>query len=137
MITARISGFKELEQLIRSRVKLVPKVAAQEAKAIVNEDSAESKDIRGRRQPKYSKPYERFRSQHGKTTTPDFRFTGHALDHQKVEANDSKSSLRPASEDLKKFEGNQAKRKLYPDTDTDMNKHLKRISAAGERVMSD
>ena len=137
MITCRISGLKELEAELRKRARLVPKVVATEAKEIVVEDSAESKDIRGRKQPQYSKLYAGFRSRHGKSTTPDFRFTGHALDNQKVEVSGNKSSVRPAIEDMKKFEGNQAKRRIYPDTDTDMNRHLKRIAAAGERVMSD
>lgn len=137
MITCRISGLKELEAELRKRARAVPKAVAIEAKQVIVDDSADSKDIRGRKQPKYSKAYAGFRSKHGLSTTPDFRFTGHALDNQKIEVSGNTSSLRPAAEDLKKFEGNQAKRKIYPEQDTDMNKHLKRIAAAGERVMSD
>ena len=137
MITCRISGLKELEAELRKRARAVPKAVAIAGKEIIVEDSAASKDIRGRKQPKYSKQYANFRSRHGLSTTPDFRFTGHALDNQKVEASGDTSSLSPAPEDLKKFEGNQAKRRIYPEQDTDMNRHLKRIAAAGERVMSD
>lgn len=139
MITARISGFKELDWLLRSRAKLVPKVVAQEAKETIADNSAEGVDIEGKQMKRYSKAHAAWRQKHGLPTSPvTLRITGSLIDKRRVQVSGDKSSLAVSGADQAKAEGIMQKRKFYPETEEDATRILvPRIVRAAEIAMSD
>lgn len=137
MITARIDQ-RDINKLIADlerKAKRVPRVLADESAVIMRENSAASKDIRGRKLAEYSAGYKKWRQAHGLSTTVDLRVKGDLLDRPDVKANGTKSSVSPNVSDLMKANGIQPKRKLYPETEADMSKHIPRLVRAGERAM--
>lgn len=110
---------------LEARAKRVPLAMAKEMRAAIIENSKSSKDIRGAKFKKYVPEYEKWRTKHGLSRTPDLRVSGDLLDHQVTLSASGGVLLKPSSKDSGKAQGNQKTRKFYPEQESDITPKLR------------